>query len=115
MLTGVLVATAAAKTNATDGVGIKSETKDKRQVNQHTRVLGYQAGVSAQPTPSPTQTVYGHHSAGQYVTRPQQPAESEQQQQHQNDPEVSFMYMMTFSHLNTEPVNLFFKLWSEFA
>lgn len=88
MFTGVLVATVAAKSNATDSVGIKSETKDKRQVNQHTRVLGHQAGASAQPTPSPTQTIYGHHSAGQYVTRPQQPAEEHQQQQ-QLDQEVS--------------------------
>ena len=55
-----------------------SDGKDKRQINQHTRVLPV---ASATPQTPQTQTIYGHHTAGQYVTRPRQ-VQHEQPQQH---------------------------------
>lgn len=82
-----------AATNETVAIApATKETKDKRQINHQTRVvpLGHHhhiptvvqqqqtattrsgAGIVAIGQPQPTQTIYGHHTVGQYVTQPGQ-------------------------------------------
>lgn len=80
-LSTISLASSTTSTNVTASpTPTPSETKNKRQIHHQTRVIGSNSGERNHPS-QVTQTIYGQHSPGQFITRPIQ---VDQDQQHAN-------------------------------
>lgn len=87
-LSTISLASSATTSNVTESpTPTSSETKNKRQINHQTRVIGSNSGERNLPS-QVTQTIYGQHSPGQYITRPIQ-VDQDQQQSNRPQHEVN--------------------------